>query len=153
MGKEFLTGDQNTHTHIACQCRTVDVVKYLVEFDASCLEICDAINHFPIHHACRQGDCAIVNYLLKKSITSVSERNVGGELPIELLLDANINQDSIVYRGHLASNESLPRGIGVRSAPSQKANHLCLFDLVVCNVLSMYLDVVPKICIYCMENT
>ena len=83
--------------HIACQHGTVDVVKYLVEYDVGCLDICDDSNHFPIHHACRRGNCDIIIYLLKKSIASVSERNVENKLPIELLFDSNGNHDSTEY--------------------------------------------------------
>ena len=73
--------------HIACECATAGVVRYLVELDDT-TNIISAKQGSPLHHACHAGNCEAVNYLLDRQVASVSERNTKGKLPIHLLCDA-----------------------------------------------------------------
>jgi len=45
--------------------------------------------NFPLHHACRGGNCEVIEYLLETPISSapVSERNSDGMLPIHLFCE------------------------------------------------------------------
>ena len=71
---------------IACEVSTVRVVKYLVELSPDRLSTRDVNKNYPLHHACRGGNCELIAYLLDRpmSSASVSERNTGGMLPIHL---------------------------------------------------------------------
>ena len=71
---------------IASQSSTVGVVKYLAELSPDRLNTCDVNKNFPLHHACRGGNCKVIAYLLETPLSSasVSERNVDDKLPIHL---------------------------------------------------------------------
>ena len=72
---------------IACEVSTVGVVKYLAELVPDRLNTCDVNKNYPLHHACWGGNYEVILYLLERpmSLASVSERNVGGMLPVHLL--------------------------------------------------------------------
>jgi len=77
---------------IACQFSTLGVVKYLVELSPDRLNPCGFSRNFPLHHACRGGNCEVISYLLKTPMASasVSERtgmNSDGMLPIQLFCE------------------------------------------------------------------
>jgi len=74
---------------IASQSSTLGVVKYLAELSSDRLNACDVNKNFPLHHACRGGNCEVIVYLLETPLSSaaVSERNVDGMLPIHLFCD------------------------------------------------------------------
>ena len=38
------------------------------------LNVCDAQGNFPLHPACRGGNCGVVKYLLEKQTVGVSKR-------------------------------------------------------------------------------
>jgi len=71
---------------IASEVSTVGVVKYLVDLVPDRLNTCDTKYNYLLHHACRGGNCKVIQYLLErpKSSASVSERNACGMLPIHL---------------------------------------------------------------------
>ena len=73
----------------AIQFRTSGIVKYLVEITPGRLNACYMNKNFPLHHACRSGNCEVIAYLLETpvSLASVSERNVDGKLPIHLFCE------------------------------------------------------------------
>ena len=68
--------------------KTVDLrfVKFLVETNKASLNISDSKGNFALHHACAEGNCAVVNFILTKSTQGVSMHNMDGKLPIELFL-------------------------------------------------------------------
>jgi len=75
---------------IACQFCTVDVVKYLAKLIGNDrLDTCDVNKNYPLHHACRGGNCEVIEYLLERpmSSASVSERNADNMLPIHLFCE------------------------------------------------------------------
>ena len=75
---------------IACQFCTVGVIKYLAELIGNDrLNACDVNKNYPLHHACRGGNCEVIEYLLERpmSSASVSERNVDEMLPIHLFCE------------------------------------------------------------------
>ena len=74
---------------IASQFSTVGVVKYLAGLVPDRLNACDVNKSYPLHHACRGGNCELIEYLLKTpmSSASVSERNVDDMLPIHLFCE------------------------------------------------------------------
>ena len=74
---------------IACQFSTVGVVKYLAGLVPVDLNTCDVNKNFPLHHACIEGNCDVISYLLDRpmSSASVSERNVDDMLPIHLFCE------------------------------------------------------------------
>ena len=85
--------------HIACECGTVNVVKYLAEpFDGH-LSIYDKKKNYPLHHACRGDNLEVVKYLLdKQSSAAISERNGDDKLPIHLLLECDkVDHESLEY--------------------------------------------------------
>ena len=73
---------------IAIQYSKVDVVKYLAELsDEDCLNVCDVNKNYPLHRACRSGNCEVIAYLLERPKSLVSERNVDDKLPIHLFCE------------------------------------------------------------------
>jgi len=75
---------------IAIQFSTVGVVKYLAELIGyNLLNACGSSRNFPLHHACRGGNCEVISFLLETPIASasVSEKNVDGMLPIHLFCE------------------------------------------------------------------
>jgi len=75
---------------LACQFSTVEVAKYLEELIGNDrLNACDVNKNFPLHHACRGGNCKVIEYLLERpmSSASVSERNVDDMLPVHLFCE------------------------------------------------------------------
>jgi len=74
---------------LASQFSTVGVVKYLAELVPDRLNACDVNKSYPLHHACRGGNCEVIEYLLKTPISSasVSERNANDMLPIHLFCE------------------------------------------------------------------
>jgi len=71
---------------IASEVNTVGVVNYLAELVPDCLNSCDMNKNFLLHHACRGGNCKVIQYLLERPVSSasVAERNVDDMLPIHL---------------------------------------------------------------------
>ena len=81
--------------HAACELSTVEVVKFLFELDNFGLDHCDVKEKkkdSPLHYACRGGNCGTVKYLLERSASQVSERNVGNKLPIHLLCESGTDR-------------------------------------------------------------
>jgi len=92
----------STPFQLACQYCSVDIVKYMVEFDNTLLEYRDGIGDTPLHWACRgigfeviyyrdfslsfQGLDA-VNYILEKRMSLVTVANEDGDLPIHVACD------------------------------------------------------------------
>ena len=74
---------------LACQFSALGVVKYLAEFSPDRLNPCGFSRNFPLHYACRGGNCEVIAYLLETPMASasVSERNSGGMLPIHLFCE------------------------------------------------------------------
>jgi len=73
---------------IAIQYSKVDVVKYLAELsDEDRLNECDVNENYPLHRACRSGNCEVIAYLLEQPKSLVSERNVDDKLPIHLFCE------------------------------------------------------------------
>ena len=75
---------------IAIQFSTVGVVKYLAELIGyNLLNACGSSRNFPLHHACRGGNCEVISYLLERPMSSatVSERNADDMLPIHLFCE------------------------------------------------------------------
>ena len=74
---------------IACQFCMVDVVKYLAELAPKQMNTCDRNKNYPLHHACRGGNCKVISYLLGRpmSSASVSKRNTHDMLPIQLFCE------------------------------------------------------------------
>jgi len=74
---------------IAIQYSKVDIVEYLAVLSPDRLNACDVNKNFPLHHACRGGNCEVISYLLKTPLSSasVSERNVDDKLPIHLFCE------------------------------------------------------------------
>ena len=94
--------------HIACARASVDIVKYLVELDASHLSVCDIEGKFPLHLSCDTSNHDVIKYLLEKNVSSISERTTTGMLPFHLLcLSAEIKED--VTNESLECTESLWR--------------------------------------------
>ena len=73
----------------ACHSSTLGVVKYLAELVPGHLNRCNMNKNYPLHHACRGGNCEVIQYLLETpmSSASVSERNIDGMLPIHLFCE------------------------------------------------------------------
>jgi len=86
--------------HIACQYSSVKVVKFLVEeHENGNLSL---NNNGPdmnslLHYACRSGDCEKVNYLLDKQAAFVSTCNSDQKLPIHLLCESGVDDESVAY--------------------------------------------------------
>jgi ankyrin repeat protein len=91
--------------HHACNFCQVDVVKLLVDSNENSLE------EVPLHLACREGKCSVINWIMDRSDYGVSLRNKDGKLPIELLLCANVNRDSLEYV------EAMNRLLSLRAYP------------------------------------
>ena len=75
---------------IACWCSAVGIVKYFTQLVPDRLHACDVnTKNYPLHHACRGGDCEVISFLLETPIASasVSEKNVDGKLPIHLFCE------------------------------------------------------------------
>lgn len=72
----------------------------MAELYGSPLDICDDELEYPLHFACRTGNCDVGKYLLERQTASVSARNEDNELPIELLCrpsEPKIDIDSPEY--------------------------------------------------------
>jgi ankyrin repeat protein len=70
----------------------------LVDASGASLKIKDSKGNLPLHIACRQGMCDIVNYILSKSECGVSAPNDERKLPIELLLyEAKCDRSNVEY--------------------------------------------------------
>ena len=72
---------------IASMVGTVGAVKYLAELSPDRLNACDMNKNYPLHHACQGVNCEVISYLLETPMSSVSERNVDGMLPIHLFCE------------------------------------------------------------------
>ena len=74
------------------------IAKNLIKVDVECLSKSDSRGNFLLHHACRAGNCNIVDFILETSKYGASVRNSEGKLPIQLLMyDADCDRDSIEY--------------------------------------------------------
>jgi hypothetical protein len=51
----------------------------------------------PLHIACREGKCGVINCILGRFNHGVSSRNKDDKLPIELLLCADVDRDCLIY--------------------------------------------------------
>jgi ankyrin repeat protein len=85
--------------HYACKFGHVDVVKFLLDFDEESTKDVTLSGDLPLQFACREGKCGVVNFILEISGSSygVASRNNYGKLPIELLLGADVNQNSLEF--------------------------------------------------------
>ena len=62
------------------------------------LNIHNANKDLPLHVACRQGNCDVVNYILEQSTYGVTLENIDNKLPVELLLyDSNCVGNQLDY--------------------------------------------------------
>ncbi|KAL3772825.1 hypothetical protein ACHAWO_006908 [Cyclotella atomus] len=86
-----------TPLHYTCKTGHLDAVKFLVDFNADSYKEVTLGGDLPLHIACLQGNCSVINYILEKCDYGVSSRNKDGKLPIELLLGARSDQDSLEY--------------------------------------------------------
>ena len=75
--------------HVACERYQPDVVKYLVDLDMRSLLVADHNGDTPLHCACRAANYGVIELLLTQTYPTapVGERNVNGELPIQLLIE------------------------------------------------------------------
>jgi ankyrin repeat protein len=84
--------------HYACKFCNLDVVKILLaDSNEDSLKEVTLSGEMPLHLACREGKCSVINWIMDRSDYGVSLRNKDGKLPIELLLCANVNRDSLEY--------------------------------------------------------
>ena len=122
---------------IASQSSTVGVVKYLAELSPDRLNTCDMNNNYLLHHACRGGNCEVISYLLETPMSSVSERNFDGMLPIHLFCKfANEQEESEDTTDTetiwMASANSIPRdSIELVGMPSRKCTIMRYEDRIV----------------------
>ena len=75
---------------------TLGVFKLLFD-KCSFLSEPDADRNYPLHVACEEGHCGVINYILKVSTVAVSEQNSNSKLPIELLLESDCDKDDLQY--------------------------------------------------------
>ena len=91
--------------HVACKHHdSARVVQYLVELDTATLALVDKTGNTVLHYACRAAKYDTVTLLLEKyEALLVSNRNVHGKLPIDLLLENNARSqvDSIQFLGNI----------------------------------------------------
>ena len=85
--------------HAACLSGNLDIVECLEEANEGSLWLHDSRKNFPLHVACFAGKHDIINYILGKSdYQKLSEPNIDGKLPIQLLLyRAKCERDSLGY--------------------------------------------------------
>ena len=83
--------------HYACRIGQLDVVKFLLDFDEGSYKEVTLKGDLPLHIACLEGHCSDINHILEKADYGVSLRNQDGKLPIELLLEAHIDRESLEY--------------------------------------------------------
>jgi len=76
--------------HIACEFSSVQVVKFLVEYDGIPMGQLDTNKDSILHYACRGGNLDVVKYLITNhsSLVALAETNEKDELPIHLLCEA-----------------------------------------------------------------
>eukprot|EP00985_Skeletonema_marinoi_P006345 scaffold2742_cov140-Skeletonema_marinoi.AAC.5 len=93
--------------HIACKHCDPIIVKYLVDLDMRSLLVADHNGDTPLHCACLAANFDVIELLLAHYPTvSVGERNVNGELPIQILLEHNDRENA----GYMSSMFLLLRG-------------------------------------------
>eukprot|EP00984_Skeletonema_dohrnii_P023212 scaffold12285_cov109-Skeletonema_dohrnii-CCMP3373.AAC.2 len=74
--------------HIACKHCDPTIVKYLVDLDMRSLLVADHNGDTPLHCACLAANYDVIEMLLAQyPAAPVGERNVNGELPIQILLE------------------------------------------------------------------
>ena len=85
--------------HVACLSGNLEIVECLNDANEGSLWLHDSKKNFPLHVACFAGKHDIINYILGKSdYQKVSEPNIDGKLPIQLLLyRAKCERDSLGY--------------------------------------------------------
>ena len=85
--------------HIACLSGNLEIVKCLNDANEDSLWLHDSMKNYPLHIACLAGKHDVINYILGKSdYHKVSEPNINGKLPIQLLLyRAKCERDSLDY--------------------------------------------------------
>ena len=86
-----------TTLHLACEYGKIGIVRYLIQISKGVVSVPDCDGNYPLHLACREGYCDIINSLLEANTVSVSIQNSGKKLPIELLIESDCDQDSLVY--------------------------------------------------------
>eukprot|EP00985_Skeletonema_marinoi_P007214 scaffold3154_cov90-Skeletonema_marinoi.AAC.2 len=90
--------DGSLPLNIACEHHDCpDVIKYLVDLNIDILLVADNRGNTPLHCACLAANYVVIEmFLTRYSTAAVCERNVDGDLPIQLLLDQN-DQESADY--------------------------------------------------------
>eukprot|EP00984_Skeletonema_dohrnii_P024819 scaffold13966_cov110-Skeletonema_dohrnii-CCMP3373.AAC.4 len=90
--------DGSLPSHIACQYHECpDVIKYLLDLNIDSLLVADNRGNTPLHCACLEGRYDVIEMLLTwYPNAAVCERNLDGDLPIQLLLDCD-DQESADY--------------------------------------------------------
>ena len=84
--------------HLAVQKRHLNIIKCLIEADVDTLRFVDYNGDTSLHHACRRGDCDIINYILGKSVCDSVLRNNAGKMPMQLLIEAkNCDKKTTMY--------------------------------------------------------
>ena len=85
--------------HVACLSGNLEIVECLNDANEGSLWLHDSRKNYPLHIACFAGKHDVINYILRKSdYRKVSEPNIDGKLPIQLLLyRANCDRDSLGY--------------------------------------------------------
>eukprot|EP00984_Skeletonema_dohrnii_P031859 scaffold24916_cov75-Skeletonema_dohrnii-CCMP3373.AAC.2 len=67
-----------------------DVIKYLLDLNIDSLLVADNRGNTPLHCACLEGRYAVIEmFLTRYPNAAVCERNLDGDLPIQLLLDCD----------------------------------------------------------------
>jgi len=85
-----------------------DVIKYLLDLNIDSLLVADNWGDTPLHCACLEGRCDVIEMLLTRYPNApVATRNVDGDLPIQLLLDYDDQENA----GYLPSSEGEPRDV------------------------------------------
>ena len=76
--------------HIACELRSVKIVKFLMEEYDHVSSCCDSNKDSIVHYACRGANLNVIKYLLKSHAALVSSvtMDANNKLPIHLLCEA-----------------------------------------------------------------
>ena len=97
-GQELIAVDGSIPLHLACESgKEVGFVKHFLRANGNSISVLDGKGNSPLHLACCKGKSESVNALLEESELSVSDQNDNGKLPIELLVEADTEKDSVDY--------------------------------------------------------
>ena len=82
--------------HLACEYGSVDTVKLFVDSSSNeVLDIQDGSNNYPLHLACLGSNYEVVQFLLRRGTSAVSQ-NGDGKQPLHLLCEAETDKEDDV---------------------------------------------------------